>query len=138
MPLRKERFISVYPEILASLLLRQQSPAGCRLGICTNSVPYKHIYQMYETHTEKERTRLGHRKERGKPPVCAGSETCTSSGVAGTQISAEFRILSTVFPTTPGFLALCIRNTLRASLRSALCNHFSLLGSLKQARHVRA
>lgn len=35
---RKGRFISVYPEIPASLLLIQLSPAGCRLGICTEPV----------------------------------------------------------------------------------------------------
>lgn len=51
---RKGRFISVYPEIPASLLLIQPSPAGCRLRICTEPVLHGAIHQ-----TQPRRGRRG-------------------------------------------------------------------------------
>lgn len=63
---RKGRFISVYPEIPASLLLIQPSPAGCRLGICTEPVLHGAIHQ-----TQPRRGRRGARCPGGLG-VCRG------------------------------------------------------------------
>lgn len=66
LPGRKGRFISVYPEIPASLLLIQLSPAGCRLGICTEPVLRQAIH-----HAQAERA----------PRGAGGGRGCAEAGV---------------------------------------------------------
>lgn len=118
LPRRKGRFISVYPEIPASLLLIQVSPAGCRLGICSQPVPCQPIH-----HGRAERGRAGGLAGAGGDP--GGAPLPTARGYPASILSLR---LSPPFPGSPS----------PASSGPHRHHHFSLPDSLEQARHVSA
>lgn len=64
----KGRFMSVYPAIPASLLLIQLSPAGCRLGICTEPILCGAIHQA-QPQWEAGTRGAGGTQKQGLPPA---------------------------------------------------------------------